>query len=236
VTAVAAVQHGVVSRDQLRAAGVSDGAVTGMVARGELVRVYRGVYRLSPVVHVPLAREVAALLACGPEAVLSHRTAADLWALPVALSRGLHVVRRTHGPEPVGVTVHRSRTLTAQDIRHRHGLPLTSPARTLLDLAETLTPRQLERAVDEALVKHIVRPSAPLAGFNVDFLWRTERLAVEVDSWDYHRTRATFEHDRRRGNAIQAAGYQLLRPTTDQLENEPTALVATVAGLLARAA
>jgi hypothetical protein len=159
VTAVAAVQHGVVSRDQLRAAGVSDGAVTGMVARGELVRVYRGVYRLSPVVHVPLAREVAALLACGPEAVLSHRTAADLWALPVALSRGLHVVRRAHGPEPVGVTVHRSRTLTAQDIRHRHGLPLTSPARTLLDLAETLTPRQLERAVDEALVKHIVRPS-----------------------------------------------------------------------------
>jgi very-short-patch-repair endonuclease len=188
------------------------------------------------------------------------------------------------------VVVHRSRTLTPKDIRHRHGLPVTSPARTLLDLADILTARPLERALDEALVKHLVRrtqlqdvltrahgrhgartlealldpkrpttrtnsdpeeqflalvrqarlpepeTNAPFLDFDVDVLWRAQRLAVEIDSYDYHSTRRKFQRDRAKRAAIVRAGYTLLRPTPEQIEDDGLAPIATIAETLARGA
>ena len=251
LAALARAQHGAMSRDQLRAAGLDGSAIARLVARGQIQRIHPGVYHLSSALP-PLARETAALLACGDGALLSHATAAVLWELPVPRSDRIHVlVPGRQAGKPAGVTVHRSRTMAPTDLRHRHGLPLTSPARTLLDLADSLTGRTLERALDEALVKRVVRPAqlrevlaratgrrgasvlnellsperatartrsdpeelflelvrrsglrppevnAELLGFEVDFLWRDERLAVEVDSYRYHSRPSKFERDRR---------------------------------------
>jgi very-short-patch-repair endonuclease len=98
-------------------------------------------------------------LACGEAAALSHHSAATLWGLRPGRARPVHVtipIGRS-GPAPAGVKLHRSRTLTRDDVTTHDGLPLTAPARTLLDVAATLPDRDLERLLDEALfVRRIV--------------------------------------------------------------------------------
>ena len=160
IAQIAELQRGRVTRDQLRAAGISDNAIKSLIASGRLIRLYRSVYAVRPTVEVPLGRETAALLACGRNALLSHRSAASLWKLcePAEDPVELMVPRRRH-PRTPGVRIHRPGRLLPADIRVEQGLPVTSPARTLLDRAVTLTTRGLEREVDEALVVlKIVRP------------------------------------------------------------------------------
>ena len=94
---------------------------------------------------------VAALLASGDGAVLSHRTAADLWALRSSNPRIVDVTiysRAGRTPRP-GIRLHRA-PLPRNEVTRKDGFPVTSPARTLFDLSAVLTPRSLERAVDEA--------------------------------------------------------------------------------------
>jgi very-short-patch-repair endonuclease len=118
-----------------------------------LEREHHGVYRLPNTANLPLGAETAALLACGGDALLSHHTAATLWGLRPWIARPVHVtIPGARGcPQPTGVTVHRSRTLTRADIRIHEGLPVTSPARTRLDVAPTLTDRDVESLLDEGL-------------------------------------------------------------------------------------
>lgn len=108
-----------------------------------------------------LARETAALLAVGDGAFLSHWTAAALWRLlPPNRDGEVHITvcgRRPH--RRAGTQVHRTTLLERQDIRRVRGLPVTSPARTLLDLADRLPGRRLERALDEAVGTDCVRVS-----------------------------------------------------------------------------
>lgn len=94
---------------------------------------------------------MAAVLACGPDAVLSHRSAAALWRLrPTSRAAAdVSVPGRTRHGRP-GITLHRVRHLHADDRTHRHAIPVTSVARTLLDLAEVLRPRDLQSAFEEA--------------------------------------------------------------------------------------
>lgn len=159
IAAIAARQRGRVTRDQLLAAGACASAIDRRLRSGSLERVHSGVYALPQTADVPLAMETGALLACGEEAALSHHSAATVWELRPGRARPIHVtipIGRC-GPSPPGVKLHRSRILTPRDVRLRDGLPVTSPARTLLDVAITLPDRDVERLLSEAVfVRRIV--------------------------------------------------------------------------------
>lgn len=152
MTRVAELQRGHITRAQLRAVGVTDTTTARLIAQGRLVRVHWGVYVVRPAIAVPLGHETAAPLSCGPNAPLSHGSAAALWKLcePVDGPVELTVTRRRHRHTP-GIVAHRALGLLARDVRVEHGLPVTSPARTLLDRAATLRMKDFERELDEAL-------------------------------------------------------------------------------------
>jgi len=140
-----------VSLAQLLAAGVGEGAVRHRVKLGRLVRLHRGVYAVGHAQLTLLGWRWAAVLACGGpgQAALSHRTAAAVWdLLPSPAKFDVTTLRAAHATP--AIRVHRSRTLQPADITHIDGLPLTTVARTLVDLAATQTPRQIERAVHRA--------------------------------------------------------------------------------------
>lgn len=164
VARIAAEQRGVVSRAQVLAAGLSPDAIALRLRRGRLHRVHRGVYAVGHPRLAPWAREQAALLACGEGAQLSHRSAAALWAL-VALRPGLvdvTVVGRERTLRP-GIRAHRARALWPQDSTLRHGLAVTAPARTLIDLASVVASREVEEAVGRARVARLVTPEGLVA-------------------------------------------------------------------------
>jgi very-short-patch-repair endonuclease len=149
---IAARQHGVVAREQLREAGLSRGAIEHRLRKGTLRALHRGVYRTGPTTTKYQA-QAAALLACGDEAVLTHQTAAGiLRILPEPRPEApVHVSgpRTLRGPGS-GVRLHRVGRVPADEIEHRHGLALASGPRTILDLAACLGPYDLERALARA--------------------------------------------------------------------------------------
>lgn len=153
IAALAARQHGVVTRRQLVEAGLSTAAIDGRVKAHRLRVLQVGVYLVGPV-SPPLAREMAAVLACGEGALLSHRSAAVLWQLrpdpsPTALV-DVTVIARDRGRRR-GIRVHRAQArLPADEATTRRRIPITTPARTLLDLAPELRARELEAALAEA--------------------------------------------------------------------------------------
>lgn len=159
IAALATRQRGVVSREQLRASGVPDNAIKHRIRTGRLHRLYRGVYLVGHSVPAEGARELAALLACGDRSVLSHATAARQWRLVPAAApvAPIHItlVGRHAGNRP-GLRAHRVQTLARRDVRTLNHLRLTSPARTLLDLAVDAGPAALERAVGDALARDLV--------------------------------------------------------------------------------
>ncbi len=149
---MAARQHGVVSRAQLVNAGVSSRAIEHRLKGGRLEVLHRGVYRAGPA-PARREREMAAVLACGPEAVLSHASAAVEWKLlprgpssdPVEVST--RTAYRTPGPR---IRLHRLSTLRSDETTVLDGVPITTPARTILDLASFLRPEALEGVLARA--------------------------------------------------------------------------------------
>jgi very-short-patch-repair endonuclease len=147
LAALAARQHGHVTRAQLLALGLERQAITYRLRTGRLIAVYAGVYALGhrPTSHVD--RAAAALLACGPGAALSHGSAASLWGLDkrweVPYEVGAPQKRRR-----AGITIHRVK-LERSDIRTHLGVRVTSAARTVLDIAPRLTDQALTRAVND---------------------------------------------------------------------------------------
>jgi hypothetical protein len=201
---VAAEQWGVVSLPQLRGCGLNKQNVANRVTAGRLHPIHRGVYAVG---HTSLRMEshfIAAVLACGPRAVLSHHSAAALYGyLPWDPDRRVEVTvlgatARRH-PE---VRVHRTNRLPIDDATREQGIRITSPARTLLDLAAVLPRRALRRAVRQAMA---------LRRVNVRFL-------IEV----------LARHPHRRGRArlarIVAAGPA---PTRSELEDLVLDLIAS---------
>jgi very-short-patch-repair endonuclease/predicted transcriptional regulator of viral defense system len=150
IARLAARQHGMVTRLQLLAAGLSVDDIAYRLRIGRLVRIHRGVYAVGHVPPSPHARAMAAVLACGPGAVLSHRSAGALWALGPRWGAPVDVTARGKRRQRTGIRVHRSSTLTRADITRHYGIPVTTPARTLLDLADVLDDKALARAVNEA--------------------------------------------------------------------------------------
>jgi very-short-patch-repair endonuclease len=152
----AAEEWGVVSLDELCACGLTKQGVAVRAANGRLHRLYRGVYAVGHA-NPPLeGRFLAAVKACGPGALLSHYSAGALWRIVEWDDRYLEVTvrgvtRRLHR----GLRVHRALTLESRDATRHEGIPVTTPARTLLDLAATLDPRSLRRAVRRAQAIHL---------------------------------------------------------------------------------
>jgi very-short-patch-repair endonuclease len=151
--ALAERQHGVVSREQLRAFGLSDTAIRGWIGRGLLHRMHRGVYAVGHCALPMEGRMLAAVLACGPGAALSHRSAAALWGLRATAQRRIDVTAVADGGRrDPAIAQHRARTLEATDLTAHRGVPVTTVARTLVDLAGVVPAAAVERALAQAEV------------------------------------------------------------------------------------
>jgi very-short-patch-repair endonuclease/predicted transcriptional regulator of viral defense system len=152
VANLAADQHLVFSLEDLRDLGLSPSAVHKRTASGRLHRVHRAVYSLVPRDQLPWrGRYLAAVLACGDGAVVSHREAAALHDLRPSNREGIDVlVPWRRAPAVAGLTVHTSRTLTDDDVTEVDGIPCTTIARTHLDLAAVVGLQQTERALNQA--------------------------------------------------------------------------------------
>jgi hypothetical protein len=150
VAKLAARQWGVVSVAQLRALGLTKDAVQRRARAGRLHRLHHGVYAVGHTVVKTEGRRLAAVLACGEGAVLSHRSAAAHWGLleSEATRTDVTIPRRRAGNATI--RPHISRSLIACDTTTHQGIPITSVPRTLLDLAATVKPDRLERALAKA--------------------------------------------------------------------------------------
>jgi predicted transcriptional regulator of viral defense system len=293
IAARAASQHGVISRPQLQALGLAARGVLHRARRGRLHRVHPGVYALGHPLLTYKGRWMAAVLACGPSAALSHRSAACLLGVRDDNRATIDVTSpRRAGREHDGISVHSGATLLPRDVETVDGIPCTMLARTLLDLAEDGSAREVERAIEQAEVLRILDmrpiddvlarangrrgastlravlaemqlgstitrndleeaflticrdisrppgavnawiPYADGGGAEADFLWRAQRLIVEVDGRDVHTTRRAFEHDRRRDQRLMLLGWRIARFTWRQVLHEPSAVATTVKALL----
>jgi very-short-patch-repair endonuclease len=285
----------VVTLGQLQLAGLTASAVRSRVQRGRLYRLHRGVYAVGHARLTAHGRVMAAVLAYGDRAVASHRTAAWLHGVRPDNRATVEVsVRVPSIRSRPGIRAHAAPTLRADDIARCHGIPCTSLARTALDLAEVVPQRQVERALEQAMVhrtfdlrafEEVLRGAPGHRGAGVlraalaelvddpgltatdleelflqacrhaglprpevnewlriddgepikaDFLWRSRRLIVEVDSWTFHGTRTGFERDRLRDQRVRLAGWEPLRFTWRQVVRRADWVVETVAALLAR--
>ncbi|HYZ81334.1 MAG TPA: DUF559 domain-containing protein, partial [Solirubrobacteraceae bacterium] len=198
------------------------------------------------------------------------------------------VIGKEAGRRRPGIRVHRVKALEPRDIRRHQGIPITSPARTLLDIAPDLSDRSLEWALDDAVTRRLTshaavkavlaaypnRPSshrlralldpdrpttvtrsggeeaflaqvrrarlpvpevnATVGRYSADFLWRDQKVILEIDGYDFHRGRAAFERDHERDAEHQHLDYVVIRATPRQLAREPQVLLVRVAMALAR--
>jgi very-short-patch-repair endonuclease len=161
VALVAARQEGMISTEQLVAAGVDRGAIAWRVRRGRLHPYHRGVYVVGHTRLTPRARLWAAVLACGGPgaALLGLRGAAAPWDLMPIPSGAIDVISLRRSASKKGIRVHRT-ALEPEDVTDIDGLPLTTPTRTLIDLADQLTPHRLERVLHRAEVLRILDVAA----------------------------------------------------------------------------
>jgi hypothetical protein len=149
VADLAGSQHGVLSRSQLRAAGLGPGAIASRIRSGLLLPLHRGVYAVGHGNLTRRGRWMAAVLAHGEGTVLSHGSAAALWGL--MRPRGLRTdVTSAHGrPGRPGINLHRGR-LRPDETAERDRIPVSSVPRTLLDLADVIDDHRWERTAEEA--------------------------------------------------------------------------------------
>jgi very-short-patch-repair endonuclease len=151
VAALAARRHGIVTWAQLRRIGLGEGAIRRRIRAGWLHVKYRGVYAVGHPTLTLHGRFLAAVVAFGDQAVLSHRSAAVLWGLVPERGPRIDVtVPGTGGRTRRGAVVCHRSPLSEADATALHGIPVTNPARTLADLAAVVSDREFERALDEA--------------------------------------------------------------------------------------
>jgi predicted transcriptional regulator of viral defense system len=239
LTALAATQHAVVTLNQLRSLGLSDRAVRDRAAVGRLHRIHHAVYALVP--KELLSRDghfIAAVFACGPGAVLSHRSAAALLGLRRSERSKVDVtIRQRSSRKHAGIDVHRSTTLAPQDVTVVNNIPCTTVARTLLDLAQVVNQRGVERACDQAEILEV------LDGHALDDQLRrnnarpaAKRLRAVLDEHYIGstptRTQQAFEHDRRQDQRLIVAGWRVIRTTWRQIKFRPQQVATTIAALL----
>jgi Protein of unknown function (DUF559)/Transcriptional regulator, AbiEi antitoxin len=153
-------QHGVVARTDLMALGYTRREIEYRLHSGRLHRVAQGVYAVGRRELTPHGRWMAAVLACGDGAMLSHHSAAELWGIGWE-DRWIDVtVRRRCSIKRSGLCVRSRPSLPGRSLVRRHGIPVTNPVQTLIDLATELRPLRLERSVNEADKLDLVDPEA----------------------------------------------------------------------------
>jgi predicted transcriptional regulator of viral defense system/very-short-patch-repair endonuclease len=285
-------QHGVVAVRQLEALGITAKVARDRAAAGRLHRIHRGVYAVGHPRLTIEGRWMAAVLACGDGAVLSHRDALSLHDLRAPPSGPTDVTVVSRGRRsPRNIRIHCVRALDPRDTTVRDGIPVTTVARTVLDFADTAHRQAIRlvleacerrdaldgRALDALLARsngrrgaqrvrdalaemtgpapwtqsHLERrflalvreaglpePQANvvLSGELVDFYWPQARLAVELDGWRFHKTRAQFEDDRRRDAKLTLLDIAVIRLTDRRLTAGASRTAAELRALLARRA
>jgi very-short-patch-repair endonuclease len=274
INALASRQHGVVSRRQLLDADWDNGRIDRAIAAGRLLQIHVGVYAVGHRPSTDLARWMAATLASN--GALSHHSAGAALGLAVK-DRGItHISARNEVRRPQ-IHPHRAR-LDPADTTTVKGIPVTTVARTLIDLDRVLDDRAFDRLVRDAMFQRrfnetqiraalerkrsrrlprylgdsaatqsdlenlllricdryrIPRPQTQQGQSpRVDFIWHHERVVVEADSWQAHATRHAFQHDRTTTNALQLAGYTVLRYTEHDLTQRPREVAAQIAQAL----
>jgi hypothetical protein len=196
IRALAGRQSGNISRAQLLEVGLSEGAIDARLRSGALTRRYPGVYALAPARQDPQALIAAAVLAGGPDAVASHASAAWLWGFVPRYEPPPEITLTQGDRRPRHILTHRCLSLQPRDVTRQRGVPTTSPARTILDLAPRLTTKQRTRLVNDALLSHHLRQAALR-----DVLDRspyhpgTKLLRPFTDSNPTNPTRSPFEDD-----------------------------------------
>lgn len=151
LTSVAARQYSVFTRREAVTAGMTGRMIGWRLTNGRWTEVHRGVYRFAGAPVTWHQRVMAACLAAGPDAVASHRSAAALWSMD-GFEAGPVEVTSPVTPRVVGgASIHRSRSLKGADITRTLGIPVTTVARTLIDLASSVGDEDLEAALDWAL-------------------------------------------------------------------------------------
>jgi very-short-patch-repair endonuclease len=152
-------QHGVLTRADLLALGFSAKGIKHRAASGRLHAISAGVYAVGRPELTPDGRWMAAVLACGDGAVLSHKSAAELWGIGHEWERRIDVsIRRPSKIRRKGLKVRTRPSLGAESVTRWRGIPVTDPVQTLIDLATELPPLRLERAVNEADKLDLVDP------------------------------------------------------------------------------
>jgi very-short-patch-repair endonuclease len=270
-----------VARFQLLALGVDRYAIQRRLDAGRLHLLHAGVYTPGHIALTRHGRWMAAVLAGGPDAVLSHRSAASVWRIRDSSGHAIDVTvagRRKRD----GIAFHFSH-VPSDERTVEHGIPVTTAARTLLDLGTVLDRRGVERALNQAEVLRLTditslpdlldryprrRGSAHLRAlvreqristqvtrhelelrfleflqrtglprpetnaqvevrnrrFEVDCLWRRERVIVELDGRGSHDTHGAFDTDRERDRILQAAGWRPARVTWRHLHRHAAEL------------
>jgi very-short-patch-repair endonuclease len=215
--ALARRQHGVVAHGQLLALGFSAHAIKHRMVRGRLHPIRRGIYAVGRPELTRLGAWMAAVLSCGPEAVLSHESAAALWRIrsdragPVDISVPANVDRRHRG-----IRIHRRANLSSFETTLHRGIPVTSPVSTLVDLAVGLSPDQLEAAINAADRLDLVDPES--LGVALQAFPRRPGLAILRRALDRHtHTLTDSELERRFLALVRNAGLPL--PLTQQWVN-----------------
>jgi hypothetical protein len=287
IAEMAASQHGLVELDQLVTGGVQPHHVERRVKRGSLSRVRPAVFAVAGSPRTFEQLVLAAVLAAGPNAVASHTTAAVLWDLPLVQHEIFEMTTsRRHWARMPGVRAHRTVAFLGCEHTSRRQIPITTVARTLVDLSGSFSVAQLGRMTDSALREGTLRlddlrtcvaglPPARgrhptrvesvlerrLAGYNpgdsglemrftraivgnglpgpvqqypvsvgrrhyrIDLAYPELKIAIEIDGWEYHRSRGSFDDDRSRANDLVVAGWHVLRFTSSTTDREAVATV-----------
>lgn len=280
VAALAAAQYGAVSHAQLVEIGLSPWQIHREIDEGRLHTIHRGVYGVG---HPALQRHgmcIAAVLACGDGALLSHWSAAWLWGLSDRFPSPPHVTTPIRGHRRATVRLHHSTILEDDDRGECDGIAVTRLPRTLLDISTGATDRRIETAAEraermgildtaeiEALLRRsgghkgrgrleralaiyrtpaFVRSRAErlflalvadaglpipamninVAGYEIDAYWEDHLFAVEIDGFEFHRTRVAFERDPLRVEDLKLAGIDCIRITARRIEREPDQVAA----------
>jgi very-short-patch-repair endonuclease len=156
LASVAARQHGVVSQCQLSELGYSEGSVLKAALSGRLHRVHRGVYAVGHPGLTRAGRCLAAVLACGDGALLSHKSAAWLWGLGLEFSAEPEITTPIRGHARAGMQLHHSTILEEADCAIEDGVPVTAVPRTLLDVAATMPSRSLAHIAERAQLRGLL--------------------------------------------------------------------------------
>ncbi|WCO65917.1 type IV toxin-antitoxin system AbiEi family antitoxin domain-containing protein [Iamia majanohamensis] len=196
----AAARHGIVTYTELVAAGRSPQQIVHWCRTGFLVTVQRGVYRMGGAPDSLLARVSGAVLCFDGDAWASHHTASDVFALGVSRRDArIQVVREVAlSAQRTGIQVHRSTLLPAHHLTTHQGIPITSPARTIFDLARTTGPHRLDQAIARATQRRLCTV-AEIHRVLFDLGGRgrpgTRRLRSVLERWDAHEPATESELD-----------------------------------------